>query len=102
MFRPLSKKKKRTNQCPTLHQPPQKSLTFSLITHPPYSIPRLIPIDNTPPHSLIEDIYVRAREPARADTALEEEIEFGEGAAAGLRDAEVGVDNAEEAYSGLV
>jgi len=80
----------------------KKSLNFPLPPHPPYSISRLILIHDAPSYILIEDIYIRAREPARADAALEEEIEFGEGAAAGLRDAKVCVYYAEKAYSGLV
>lgn len=50
----------------------------------------------------LECIHRRVVELARRDLALEEDVQLGEGAAAGLGDAEVGVDDAEEAYAALV
>lgn len=49
----------------------------------------------------VEDVDLRAGELARADAALEEQVQLREGAAARLRDAEVSVDDAEEADAGL-
>lgn len=47
--------------------------------------------------AIFKDVDVGGGELAGADFLLEEEIELGEGAAAGLGEAEVGVYNAEEA-----
>ena len=49
--------------------------------------------------AVFEDIDVGGGEFARADLLLEEQVEFGEGAAAGFGQAEVRVDDAEEAGS---
>ena len=50
---------------------------------------------------VVKDIDVRGGELAGADAALEEQVELGEGAALRLGDAEVRVDDAEEADCGL-
>jgi hypothetical protein len=49
----------------------------------------------------LEDVDVRAGEFPGANAALEEEVEFGEGAALRFGDAKVGVDDAAEADAGL-
>jgi hypothetical protein len=51
-------------------------------------------------HRLAKHVDLGAGKFPRADLALEEQVQFGEGAAAGFGDAEVRIDDAEEADAG--
>ena len=53
--------------------------------------------NHAPFNGHVKDIDIRGGELARTDVLLKEEIDLGEGAAARLGDAEVGVDDAAEA-----
>lgn len=64
-------------------------------------MPGLVLVNKATTDGRVKDVDRGGCELARTDAAFEEEVELGKGAASWLGDAKVGVDDAEEAYTGL-